>query len=312
LHQGPAAFVSIMTGCNKYCSFCIVPLAKGKEVSRHSQAILAEIRSLVEQGIKEVTLLGQTVNSYGRGLDEAITFEDLIDQISAISGIERIRFTSPYPGELTPRLLEQFRDNPKLCHHIHLPVQSGSNPILKRMRRRYTREDYLQSIADLKKYCPDIAITSDFIVGFPGETDADFQETLSLIRLVGFDTSYSFKYSIRPETKAAEFSDQVPEEVKLRRLSELQEIQQEITLQKHKSLIESIQEVLVEGPGIRPRQVTGRTSGNKIVNFAGPASMGELIRVKIIRACKNSLVGLMMTNSESSGSFRNSTVTTEF
>jgi tRNA-2-methylthio-N6-dimethylallyladenosine synthase len=305
-------FVTIMQGCDNYCTYCVVPYVRGREASRRPEDIISEIERLAAAGVREVTLLGQNVNSYG--LKEGLcSFPELLARANAVDGLLRIRFTTSHPKDLSTALCRAFRDLPKLCRHIHLPVQSGSNPVLKRMNRRYTRESYLKKVVELRKFCPQIAISSDFIVGFPGEQPADFEQTLDLIRTVEFDSLFAFKYSDRPEAPASRFNDKVPEREQNMRLQRLLEEQDRITLFKHRFLLGSIQEVLVEGvnrrhavsdadagkPAVGSSQWTGRTSANKIVNFeqdALPALSrenlkGRLVRVKIERAHAHSLWG---------------------
>ncbi len=235
-----------MQGCDNYCTYCVVPYVRGREASRRPEDIIAEIERLAAAGVREVTLLGQNVNSYGEK-EGLCSFPELLTRVNAVDGLLRIRFTTSHPKDLSTALCRAFRDLPKLCRHIHLPVQSGSNPVLKRMNRRYTRENYLEKVAELRKYCPQIAISSDFIVGFPGEEPADFEQTLDLIRTVEFDSLFAFKYSDRPEAPASRFNDKVPEREQNMRLQRLLEEQDRITLFKHRSLLGSIQEVLVEG-----------------------------------------------------------------
>jgi tRNA-2-methylthio-N6-dimethylallyladenosine synthase len=239
--------VTIMQGCDHFCSYCIVPYVRGREKSRPSQEIVDEVHHLTQRGVKEICLLGQNVNSYGKGLEEKIHFPELLSRLDGIEGVERIRFTTSHPKDLSEELIRAFGSLKKLCEHIHLPFQSGSNRILEAMNRSYTRESYLEKIDRLREVCPSIAITADVIVGFPGEEEKDFEETLDLMKEVQFDDLFSFKYSPRKGTKAAGMNDQVEEQVKQERLSVLQKIQKEITLQKNKSLEGRIEEVLVEG-----------------------------------------------------------------
>lgn len=290
---GVKSYVTIMQGCNQFCSYCIVPYVRGEERSRPSQEILAEVRHLSERGVKEICLLGQNVNSYGRGLKEGISFAELLSRLNEIEGIERIRFTTSHPKDLSGELIEAYGNLQKLCEHIHLPFQSGSNRILKAMNRGYTRQSYLEKILRLREVCPTIAITADVIVGFPGEEERDFEETLDLIERVQFDDLFSFKYSPRKGTEAARFDDQLEEQVKQERLSLLQKIQKEITLRKNQSLENKIEEVLVEGYSKQSRQdVTGRTRSNKAVNFKGDIDLiGCLVDIKITKAYAHSLRG---------------------
>jgi tRNA-2-methylthio-N6-dimethylallyladenosine synthase len=287
------SYVTIMQGCDHFCSFCIVPYVRGRERNRASQEIIDEVKYLAERGMKEVCLLGQNVNGYGKGLEGEFDFPELLQRIDEINGIERIRFTTSHPKDLSEDLVGAFSKLPKLCEHIHLPFQSGSNKILKAMHRGYTRESYLEKIDRLKKVSPSIAITADAIVGFPGEEEKDFEETLDLLQKVRFDDLFSFKYSPRKGTRAAQFEGKVEEKVKQDRLSILQEIQKEITLQKNQELEGRVEEVLVEGCSKQSTQdVTGRTRSNKIVNFKGDLSLaGMLVPVQITKAYPHSLRG---------------------
>lgn len=285
--------VTIMQGCNNYCTYCIVPFVRGPERSRPPGEILREIRSLEESGVREVLLLGQNVNSYGRGLDESVNFVQLIRRISDETGITRIRFTTSHPKDLTEELMLCFSEVKALCKHLHLPVQSGSDRILARMNRKYTASQYLGKILRLREICPDIALTSDFIVGFPGETEDDFDRTMELIEEVQYDNLFSFRYSDRPNAKAASFGDKVDPEIGARRLVKLQNRQAEITLRKNLAERGSAREVLVEGPSKASNgQMTGRTTQNRIVNFCAPVSTaGRIITIKITSAYSHSLGG---------------------
>jgi tRNA-2-methylthio-N6-dimethylallyladenosine synthase len=287
------SYVTIMQGCDHFCSFCIVPYVRGREKSRPSSEIIEEVKHLAKMGVKEVCLLGQNVNGYGKGLEEEISFSGLLERINKIEGIERIRFTTSHPKDLSEEMIQTFSKLKKLCEHIHLPFQSGSDRILKAMHRGYTKESYLEKINHLKKVCPSIAVTADVIVGFPGEEEEDFKQTLDLMEKVHFDDLYSFKYSQRKGTRAAQFKDRVEEKVKQERLSILQEIQKGITLQKNQELEDRMEEVLVEGQSKQSeKDVTGRTRSNKIVNFEGDMNLvGEIIPVQIIKAYPHSLRG---------------------
>ena len=287
------SYVTIMQGCDHFCSYCIVPYVRGREKSRSSREIIEEVRHLAEMGVKEIFLLGQNVNSYGKGLEEEINFPKLLRRINEIEGLQRIRFTTSHPKDLSEELIQAFSKLPKLCEHIHLPFQSGSDKILKAMHRGYTKDSYLEKIDRLKEVCPFIAVTSDVIVGFPGEEEKDFEETLDLIRKVRFDDLFSFKYSPRKGTRAAQFTDKVEEKVKQERLSILQEIQKEITLRKNQELEGRVEEVLVEGISKQSAQdVAGRTRSNKIVNFEGDLELvGKLVPVQITKAYPHSLRG---------------------
>ena len=305
---GVSRFVTIMRGCDNFCSYCVVPHVRGREVSRLPQSIVQEITALVTAGKREVTLLGQNVNSYGTK-EGLCSFPELLARVSEVDGLLRIRFTTSHPKDLTRDLMESFARIEKLCPHIHLPVQSGSNRLLERMNRRYTREHYLDNVFKLRDTCPEIAITSDMIVGFPGETDADFEDTLDLVRNVEFDGLFAFMYSDRPHAPAARLSEKVPAHLKRERLHALLQLQETFTYKKNAALVGSVQEILTEGvskkqatgpAAERPAvQWTGRTPGNKIVNFhvsGGPstfatASAGTLVRVRIEKALAHSLWG---------------------
>lgn len=293
------AFVTIMQGCDHFCSFCIVPYVRGREKSRPSRDIIEEIKHLVRMGVKEVCLLGQNVNSYGKGIEGELKFHELLKEINKIEGLERIRFTTSHPVDLSKELILAFSELEKLCEHIHLPFQSGSNKILKAMHRGYTRETYIEKVEALKMVCPSIAITSDVIVGFPGEEDDDFKQTIQLIEKIQFDDLYSFKYSPRKGTRAEKFPNQVDEALKDERLSILQNIQREITYKKNKSLEGKTEEILVEGPSKKNnRDLTGRTRTNKVVNFEGDLSLkGKLVSVRITNAYPHSLRGNLMQES---------------
>jgi tRNA-2-methylthio-N6-dimethylallyladenosine synthase len=287
------AFVTIMQGCDNFCSFCIVPFVRGREVSRPSRELLEEIRVLAAQRVQEITLLGQNVNSYGNKTSDEIRFTELLEAIHEIQGIERIRFTTSHPKDLSPELIRSFGRLSKLCEHIHLPLQSGSNRVLKRMNRGYAREEYLERVIELRKACPQISITTDLIVGFPGEAEADFQSTLEVVEQVQFDDLFSFKYSDRPYTRAAEFQDKVPEEVSRRRLMELQARQRRITVKHNKTWEGREVEVLVEGwSKENAEENMGRTRTNHIVNFPGADDpIGSLVQLRIVKAFAHSLRG---------------------
>lgn len=288
-----SAWVTIMQGCNNFCAFCVVPHLRGREESRPSRDILREIEVLAGGGVREVTLLGQNVNSYGATLGNGDTFPRLLREIDAVEGLERIRFTTSHPKDLSEELIDCFRTVKKLCGHIHLPVQSGSDRILKRMNRRYTAAAYVDRVERLRKACPGIAVTTDIIVGFPGETDEDFRETLALMETVKFDGAFSFKYSIREGTAAARFDGHLDEQVKGARLLELQALQERHTLERNRLLEGAWEEVLVEGFSRNSgNDVSGRTRSNRIVNFPGNAAMiGQTLSVRIVEACAHSLRG---------------------
>jgi len=290
---GMKSYVTIMQGCDHFCSFCIVPYVRGREQSRPGREIIEEIEHLAEMGVKEVCLLGQNVNGYGKGLEGELSFSELLERINEIGGIERIRFTTSHPKDLSEGLIQTFSKLRKLCEHIHLPFQSGSDKILKAMHRGYTKESYLEKIGQLREICPSIAVTADAIVGFPGEEEEDFNETLDLMKSVQFDDLFSFKYSLRKRTRAAQFEDRVEEKIKQDRLTILQGIQKEITLQKNQALVGCVEEILIEGRSKQSdRDVTGRTRSNKIVNFEGGLGLaGELVPVRITKAYPHSLRG---------------------
>jgi tRNA-2-methylthio-N6-dimethylallyladenosine synthase len=285
--------VTIMQGCNNFCAFCVVPYVRGREFSREPEEIEAEVRDFLAAGGKEVTLLGQNVNSYGQSLARPLTFAQLVRRLAALPGLARLRFATSHPKDLSDELIAAFGELPALCEHLHLPVQSGSNRILKAMNRRYTREHYLERVAGLKKACPELSLSTDLIVGFPGETEQDFQETLHLMQEAGFDQAFSFKYSPRPHTAAAALPDQTPEAVKIERLSRLQALQDELTLAAHRRLVGRVQEVLVEGQSKRSAaQLCGRLRTNQVVNFSGsPQLAGRLVMVELTEAHPHSLKG---------------------
>ena len=287
------AYVTIIEGCNDFCAFCVVPYTRGHERMRPVAEIVSEARHAAAKGCREIQLLGQIVNHY-QAPDTACDFAGLLERVSEIEGIERIRFASPHPRHVTRRLIEAIRDVPKVCHHLHLPVQSGSSNVLKAMRRRYTRERYLELIAEVREAVPDISLSTDMIVGFPGESDADFDETLSLTRAVRYHSMFSFKYSPRPKTLAGQrMVDDVPEPEKTRRIVALQAVQKEIQCGLFQAAIGSTQQVLVDGVSKRREtELAGRTSGNTIVNFPGdPSWLGRLVDVRITGAGPNSLKG---------------------
>jgi len=288
------AFVSIMEGCSKYCSFCVVPYTRGEEISRPFAQVLDEVHSLATQGVREVTLLGQNVNAYDGPLEdgEPADLALLIEHVAAIDGIERIRYTTSHPVDFSDRLIEAYARVPKLVNHLHLPVQSGSDRILTAMKRRYTALEFKQKIRRLRAVRPDIPVTSDFIVGFPGETDRDFEAALALIDEVGFDQSFSFIYSRRPGTPAASLEDDVPHEVKQRRLETLQARINDFAAARNQALVGKVMRVLVERPARRSYQLAGRTECNRWVNFDGPATLiGKFADVLVTEAMVNSLCG---------------------
>ncbi len=286
-------FVTVMQGCDNFCSYCVVPYVRGREISRPSADILDEIRELAAQGVREITLIGQNVNSYGLKEEGELSFAGLLEQVNAVDGIDRIRFTTSHPKDLSEDLIDCFGRLEKLCKHLHLPVQCGSNNILKAMNRGYTRERYLEVVERLRQVCPEIRLSSDIIVGFPGETEADFAETMSLLEKVRYTEIYSFIYSPRRGTTAADMADDTPAEVKQDQFNRMLELQQEISRQTWEADVGTIQEVLVEGESkVGAGQMFGRSTWNRIVNFAGPAELaGKLVSVKITKAFRNSLLG---------------------
>ncbi len=288
-----SAYVPIMRGCDNFCTYCNVPYVRGRERSRLPEDILREVEELSCQGYKEVTLLGQNVNSYGKGLENRLDFADLLTRINCIEGIERIRFTTSHPKDITDKLIQRMRDLDKVCEHLHLPVQAGSNKVLKRMRRGYTKERYLELVDKIRKTIPQISLTTDIIVGFPGESEQDFQETLDLVRKVEFDGAFTFCYSRIKGTEAAEFEDQLPEEVKKERLRRLIQLQREILEKRNKSLVGQKFEVLVEGLSKKSSdELQGRTRTNKVVVFKGsPDLVGKLVQVKIVDSSQWALRG---------------------
>ena len=292
--QKVSSYVSIIRGCNNFCSFCVVPYVRGRERSRPKEQILEEVKHLSQHGVKEVVLLGQNVNSYGNDLGVTDDFPRLLASINDnIQGIERIRFITSHPKDLSDDLIRCFNELDKVCEHIHLPVQSGSNNILKLMNRHYTRDSYLEKVDKLRKVCPEIGITSDVIVGFPQETQRDFEDTLDLMKEVKFDDLFSFQYSDRPMTQATRLQHKVPSDVKRDRLRILQEAQNEYSLEKNKDMLHKIEDVLVERVSKKdPHCMTGKTATNKTVNFVGGEHLrGMLISVKIRDVHLHSLTG---------------------
>jgi tRNA-2-methylthio-N6-dimethylallyladenosine synthase len=305
------AYVTVMEGCDMFCSFCIVPRTRGREISRPARAIVAEVEALAARGVVEVTLLGQTVNAYGRhdlrraaslrargagGTDDTIGFATLLRRLAEIPGVERIRYTSPHPLFFDRELIEAHGELGPLCPHVHLPLQSGSDALLERMRRRYRRDDYLRITEGLRASRPDIAISTDLIVGFPGETDRDFQDTLDLVRRVRFVDAYSFKYSSRPGTAAADLPDPVAPELAQERLAELQELLRTLTLEAHRSRVGETTRVLVHGASRHGgRQLSGRDPYHRVVNFQAPEGAvppaGSLPSVRLVEATPRSLIG---------------------
>lgn len=287
-----SSFVTVMQGCDNFCSYCIVPYVRGREISRRSTEILEEIRQLADSGVQEVVLLGQNVNSYGLKTQGEPSFAELVRQVATIDGIRRIRFTTSHPKDMSAELIACFRDVPKLCAQVQLPAQSGSNAVLKRMNRGYTREQYLEKIGALKSVRPAIVITGDMIVGFPGESEDDFKQTLSLMEEVRYADLFYFAYSPRPGTTAAELPEEISREEKQQRLERLQDLQRRITMETYSAYLGSVQRVLVEGEGKRPGQVSGKADNGRTVNFAGERNMiGRLVDVRIVKVFQNSLLG---------------------
>lgn len=290
-----SSFVTVMQGCDNYCSYCIVPYVRGPEISRDATEILREVRGLAAEGVREVTLLGQNVNSYGLKSPGAPKFAELIRQVAAVDGIKRIRFFTSHPKDMSDDLIDCFAEIPSLCGHIHLPAQSGSNSVLKRMNRGYSREEYLEKISALKAARPGIAVTGDMIVGFPGETEEEFNETLFLMKEVRYIDLFSFAYSPRPGTRAADFTEELRREEKQQRLERLQNLQKNITREVTAMCLGTPQTVLVEGEGKLPGQISGKADNGRTVNFTGDISLiGSLVDVKIIQVFQNSLLGELL------------------
>ena len=287
------AYLTIIEGCDKKCAFCVVPQTRGPERSRMSESILAEVGQLAEAGYTEVQLLGQTVNSYADPGARKMRFSELLLAVAEVPGIRRVRFTTSHPRDFTPDIVEAIDAQPALCDHVHLPVQSGSTRVLRAMQRTYSREEYLEKIAMIRGARRPISLTTDIIVGFPGESDADFEETLSLLDEAQYDGAFSFKYSPRPNTPAAAMADPIPEEEKGRRLSILQEKQRKIQTARNEALVGQAFEVLVEGKSRRENQWAGHTSSNRVLNFTSPAKelLGQYAQVRVTSAGPNSLVG---------------------
>lgn len=299
--EGPTAFVSIMEGCSKYCSFCVVPYTRGPEVSRPFEDVLMDIADLADQGVKEVTLLGQNVNAYRGAMPEGDGIADfamLLEYVHEIPGIERIRYTTSHPKEMTTRLIEAHGKLPKLAPYLHLPVQAGSDNVLVAMKRGYTTLEFKSIARRLRAARPDLLLSSDFIVGFPGETEDDFEKTLQLVRNVGFDQSYSFIYSRRPGTPAADLEDDTPLDVKRHRLHRLQALLNEQATAISQAMVGTVQDVLVEGPSRRdPNELAGRAANNRMVNFSGnPRLIGHMVQVRITQTLANSLRGEIVIN----------------
>lgn len=318
IKNGVSNFVTIMRGCDNYCTYCVVPYVRGRETSRSPESIINDIKQLIASGTREITLLGQNVNSFGKK-EKLCSFPELLSMVNDLEGLFRIRFTTSHPKDLSDQLIDAFRNLDKLCNHIHLPIQSGSSKILKKMNRQYNLEQYLEKISRLRKINSGIAVTSDMIVGFPGETGDDFKQTLNLIKSVEFDGLFAFMYSDRPYAKSTDFPEKVPEQERKERLQELLKLQEDITLKKNQAMVGRIESILVEGESKKQDKVTdneahsktqwtGRTSTNKIVNFTTnichnkdtivfdndctkKISIGELVNIRIEKAFPHSLSG---------------------
>ncbi|MEE8136123.1 MAG: tRNA (N6-isopentenyl adenosine(37)-C2)-methylthiotransferase MiaB [Thermodesulfobacteriota bacterium] len=286
------AYVSVQQGCNKRCTYCIVPHVRGNEVNRPLKDILRETTNLINKGVREITFIGQTVNSWK---ENGYKFGDLIRAAGDVENLKRIRFTTSYPRDITKRMIDAMKDVPQVCHHLHLPVQSGSDKVLSRMKRTYTRRWYTDTISRLKDAVPDLTVSTDIIIGFPGETSQDFKETMSLMKEVEFESAYSFKFSPRPGTPAAEYAEEemVEPSIASARLSELQEFQKDITSRKNLSRVGHVEEVLVEGESRNdPNFISGRTDHNRILNFKGTKDLlGKTVKVKVTEGLLNSLRG---------------------
>lgn len=301
--EGPTAFVSIMEGCSKYCSFCVVPYTRGTEVSRPLEDVVAEVAELASKGAREVTLLGQNVNAYlgpvsgnvSGAVPDTVDFATLLELVSEIDGIERIRYTTSHPREFSQRLIDAYAKLPKLVSHVHLPVQSGSDRILAAMKRGYTALEYKSIIRRLRAVRPDVSLSTDIIVGFPGETEKDFQATMDLVEAIGFDTSFSFIYSARPGTPAADLPDDCPKAIKLSRLQHLQATIEANATRISQAMVGTVQKVLVEGPSKKnPQELSGRTENNRVVNFSAqsqPSVIGQIVEMRITHAHPHSLRG---------------------
>jgi tRNA-2-methylthio-N6-dimethylallyladenosine synthase len=290
-----------MEGCSKYCSFCVVPYTRGEEVSRPLEGVLKEITALADQGVREITLLGQNVNAYRGLMDDGdiADFALLLHYVAAIKGIDRIRFFTSHPVEFTDALIDAYAEIPELVDHLHLPVQSGSNAVLKRMKRGHQRQDYIDKINRLRAVRPNLSMSSDFIIGFPGETDAEFEDTMALIEEIGFDMCFSFIYSKRPGTPAADLPDDIPTEIKKQRLQRLQKRINQMAAKISSDMVGTVQTVLVEGLSKKDQlQVKGRTENNRVVNFtAHPRLAGQFVDVLITEALPNSLRGRLVASS---------------
>jgi tRNA-2-methylthio-N6-dimethylallyladenosine synthase len=287
------AWVQVSMGCNSVCSYCIVPAVRGSEISRRPGEVLAEVGRLAAEGVREVTLLGQNVNSYGR--DVGSSFAELLRAVDAVPGIERIRFTSPHPKDFRRDVIAAMAECATVCEHAHLPLQSGSSRVLKAMRRTYSRERYVRLVAELRAAIPELALTTDIIVGFPGETEDDFRETLEVVEEVGYDGAFTFVYSPRAGTEAAAMPEQVPDELKRERIEQLVEVVQRVAAERNAGRVGMVEEVLVEGPSrTEPELLRGRTRRNTTVNFSGDAAPGEIVSVAIVSATSTTLAGAQL------------------
>ena len=296
--EGASAFVAIMEGCSKYCSYCVVPYTRGEEINRPLDDVLAEVAGLADQGVREVTLLGQNVNAYRGAMGDTAEIADfalLLEYVAQVPGIERIRYTTSHPNEFTPRLIQAYARVPQLVSHLHLPVQHGSDRILMAMKRGYTALEYKSTVRKLRAIRPQLALSSDFIVGFPGETDADFEQTMQLIAALDFDASFSFIFSPRPGTPAANLTDETPHAIKLARLQRLQARIDDNARRLSHALVDSTQRVLVEGPSRKDAsELMGRTDCNRVVNFAGsPSLVGQMVDLQITQALSHTLRGAL-------------------
>ncbi len=287
------SYVTIMQGCSNFCTYCVVPFTRGPEQSRPEAEIVDEVRALVQKGVKEVTLLGQNVNAYGKDLGFAASFVDLLIALDRISGLHRIRFTTSHPRDFTDDMAKAMADLESVCEHVHLPVQSGSDRILTAMNRGYSRREYLEKLVGLRERVPSVSVTSDIIVGFPGETESDFAETISALSEIRYDQIFSFKFSPRPGTAGRKLSEQIPDEIKSERLAAVHALQDEITAKYHRDAEGTVEEILIEGIRSETGQTFGRTRTNKIVNLEGSNSVqeGNLVKAKLIRGLKHSLLG---------------------
>lgn len=289
-----SSFVTIMKGCNNFCSYCIVPYVRGREKSREQSEIIDEIKYLADKGAREITLLGQNVNSYGTALTDPVSFPELLDKVSDVEGIKRIRFVTSHPKDFSNELIDVMRGNDKICEYLHLPLQSGSNAVLQKMNRKYTYDHYKERVLRAKEMIPDLALSSDFIVGFPGETEDDFQSTMKALEEIRYDMIYAFNYSTRPGTKAESFNDDVPLEVKKMRLAKLLDAQKRIIAENSAAYQDLVVEVMVEGESKKGAgQYSGRNRQNRVVNFSSETilSSGDFVNVKITEPRPNSLLG---------------------